>query len=149
MLLRGERTQSERWMDKVEKAEGVNRKFWSAYKSDSAHAGDLLKVSQAQTPNFCFLITLVTAGPASLGRHAESEHLIYQSSHRVVSIFLFCRPPCTENKATQRGEETNSASGVNKWPRRKETCSSNRKVTEKSGHNEKSCWKITVNEENY
>lgn len=75
-------------MDKVEKAEGVNRKFWSAYKSDSAHAGDLLKVSEAQTLNFCFLITLVTASPAYTGRHAEREHLIYQSSHRVASIFL-------------------------------------------------------------
>lgn len=65
-------------MDKVEKAEGVSRKFWSAYKSDSTHAGDLLKVSEAQTPNFCFLITLVTAGRASLGRHTELEYLIYQ-----------------------------------------------------------------------
>lgn len=88
MLLQGERTQSERWMDKVEKAEGVNRKFWSAYKSDSAHAGDPLKVSEAHTPNFCFLITPVTAGPASPGRHAEPERLIYQSSRRVASIFL-------------------------------------------------------------
>lgn len=92
-------------MDKVEKAEGVNRKFWSAYKSDSAHAGDLLKVSEAQTANFCFLITLATAALASHGRHAELEPLIYQSSHRVASIFSFFFSFCktSDSKATRRG----------------------------------------------
>lgn len=132
MLLQGERTQSERWMDKVEKAEGVNRKFWSAYKSDSAHAGDPLKVSEAHTPNFCFLITPVTAGPASPGRHAEPERLIYQSSRRVASIFLSyflfffagrqVPPPHTHThtygqRVNPERLKTNSASGANnnKW----------------------------------
>lgn len=66
-------------MDKVEKAEGVNREFWNAYKSHSTHAGVSLKVTEAHTANFCFLITPVTAAPASPEHHTEPDYLIYQT----------------------------------------------------------------------
>lgn len=109
-------------MDKVEKAEGVNRKFWSAYKSESAHAGDLLKVSEAQTANFCFLITLVVAGLAFPGRHAELEHLIYQSSHRITSFFFFFARLHVRTIRQHRGVKTQTpASGLNKWRQKIET----------------------------
>lgn len=154
MLLQGERTQSERWMDKVEKAEGVNRKFWSAYKSDSAHAGDLLKVGGAQTPNFSFLITLVTVDPASLwtSRWSRASHLSVEPPSRVnfSPSFSFLRPPHTNNRSTRKGKEKKktrpvvSTSGCGeKWHAR------DSEVTKKSWQNEKRCWMITAKGENY
>lgn len=85
-------------MDKVEKAEGVNREFWNAYKSHSTHAGVSLKVTEAHTANFCFLITPVTAAPTSPEHHIGPDYLIYQTPNDFierlcgVKIFLATQP---------------------------------------------------------